>query len=694
MPSSNSVLFYAASFEVYPDDPRNEIWPTILQTLQNWIIKKEQKRENRRNDNFKSDADKHPPINISAAIKWNSGMRISSYTALLIRKQVAEKIEKLATPHKETAKSRQGKNPVLTALQKSCRNWTLESEDELELLDQVILSNTFANGTFEQEGPSSALKTRINDAGPIPKYWAMDYSENDSSYWWRKWLTCVGVTSTDTGTYLVTIQVSYEIDPSFLQANVYSPPHNIPVCARMLFDLEGMACISGEDPLERKALFVGKGSYSFEQFYEDLTKPIRQIPLAVVTSDDYGCYPVVPDELAKKLAGIAIVIALDKSNLDLNLALENTFFDSTSQNYPYRPYRNSVKVYFSNLDMDDPQDHRRHHLFSSEQFVGDEKSDCDDLANNIIAGAIRAYSQPRNTVCTCQDVQRVIDESKRDELARRHRGALESEERDAEREKLALQHKKTVEELELINKEKEAYANEIAQTKAFIEEASLTIEERDRQISEQDEYITLLEETTDDQASEIASLKKGADNADTLRWRNQLLEEELDKQKSMSLHGVMLSNLEAFPTTVAESLDCAAKTFSDTIVVLEEARKSAKEFPGDANEAWSLLKGLATVLHAACFSKNINDLEGYFKKETGYELSLRETKLTNRNPDFTRARERKYDNRTIDITPHVKGKHSKQPLRIYFAIDSQSERIVIGHCGTHLDTAGTKRRGF
>ena len=51
-----------------------------------------------------------------------------------------------------------------------------------------------------------------------------------------------------------------------------------------------------------------------------------------------------------------------------------------------------------------------------------------------------------------------------------------------------------------------------------------------------------------------------------------------------------------------------------------------------------------------------------------------------------------YKGNEIDISPHVKGRNIKAAFRLHFYIDRDEEKIVIGHAGEHMDTAGTPRR--
>lgn len=53
-----------------------------------------------------------------------------------------------------------------------------------------------------------------------------------------------------------------------------------------------------------------------------------------------------------------------------------------------------------------------------------------------------------------------------------------------------------------------------------------------------------------------------------------------------------------------------------------------------------------------------------------------------------------YDGLPIDITAHVKCGDNRPPKlrRVYYYLHHDEKVLVVGHCGDHLDTAGTRRR--
>lgn len=81
-----------------------------------------------------------------------------------------------------------------------------------------------------------------------------------------------------------------------------------------------------------------------------------------------------------------------------------------------------------------------------------------------------------------------------------------------------------------------------------------------------------------------------------------------------------------------------------------------------------------------------------FQNETGYEVTFHESSTTNKDNRLMRERQLSYDGRAIDISPHIKGHSGNRnaPLRVHFCVDRETQLIVVGHCGAHKETAGTK----
>ena len=199
----------------------------------------------------------------------------------------------------------------------------------------------------------------------------------------------------------------------------------------------------------------------------------------------------------------------------------------------------------------------------------------------------------------------------------------------------------------------------------------------------------LLQEEVDRLRAELESQKSAAafrarqleDEARELRERAQGLEGRARLVETMDL-----------PETPYEALSLAAKAFSDRIVVLDRARRSAEDFvKGDPGEVWAVLRSVAVTLHSLLFVERERGLANAFRDRTGYELALRDSKGANRNPDQKAERMVEYEGAVRDATMHIKGRGVRkgESLRVHFFVDYDKKKIVIAHCGEHLTTDRT-----
>jgi hypothetical protein len=70
---------------------------------------------------------------------------------------------------------------------------------------------------------------------------------------------------------------------------------------------------------------------------------------------------------------------------------------------------------------------------------------------------------------------------------------------------------------------------------------------------------------------------------------------------------------------------------------------------------------------------------------------MNEGRMTQRDSRLMRLREREYEGKLYDISPHVSLNKGSLSLRVHFAIEQDSKKLIIGHCGDHLDTFSTQK---
>ena len=88
-----------------------------------------------------------------------------------------------------------------------------------------------------------------------------------------------------------------------------------------------------------------------------------------------------------------------------------------------------------------------------------------------------------------------------------------------------------------------------------------------------------------------------------------------------------------------------------------------------------------------------DDVQKDYQAATSFELALTEGSMTNKGAKYMKQRERIYRGQIVSIAPHIKGRSgsSNDHFRLHYYADTERRVIVVGHCGAHLETAGSKK---
>jgi hypothetical protein len=134
---------------------------------------------------------------------------------------------------------------------------------------------------------------------------------------------------------------------------------------------------------------------------------------------------------------------------------------------------------------------------------------------------------------------------------------------------------------------------------------------------------------------------------------------------------------------------------------MDNAVASAHDIhPSRLYETWESLVQLHEVLWPLHFGevegepqdKKVQTIPARFSAQTGIEYTINESSMTNRDSALMRQRRAIVDGKEFDFSAHLKiGTKEKDAVRIHLAVDDANRRILVWHCGTHLDTAGTRR---
>lgn len=197
--------------------------------------------------------------------------------------------------------------------------------------------------------------------------------------------------------------------------------------------------------------------------------------------------------------------------------------------------------------------------------------------------------------------------------------------------------------------------------------------------------VSRLEKKVAEQEAKIASL------AYHLQQARDSLEEARSEARVQYDRAAILECMD-LPTTPADVLDLASRAFADRLIVLGSARKSAEDFTrGSAVEVWAVLRSMAMVLHPLVFGQGGGNVVYAYEAQTGFELTLREMKQIKRVESLARLRTITYKEQERSIAAHVKGRGRArgETLRVHFLADYDECKLVIAHCGEHLETYDT-----
>ena len=79
-----------------------------------------------------------------------------------------------------------------------------------------------------------------------------------------------------------------------------------------------------------------------------------------------------------------------------------------------------------------------------------------------------------------------------------------------------------------------------------------------------------------------------------------------------------------------------------------------------------------------------------FRSRTGIDASRGEGRMTRKDSKLMEQFKTHYDGRVIDIEPHIT--YGRESQSVHFGFDAETGKIIIGHCGEHLDIYSTQKR--
>lgn len=480
-----------------------------------------------------------------------------------------------------------------------------------------------------------------------PQFWTARFEKQDAEITYRRWRTDLGITCIGTHAYQFSLVTTHSLMPGFIGEEPPAPVPSAPYIVQMLLMSPHLRAFAGSELLiaDPVPLIEGGGA----EFRERLENPRRQCPIILVSREtDTGSLKINPEDLTRLLVGTATVFFSESrgvaEELEWMLPLKYSCRDGM------------VRVYQPKVRFDSDHDYRRHRFFTGEQI--DELSP-QVVVDAIVRGVARgAQMLATGGVTTIEDVADRESEQRFRELRARYVNQPELNQwiEDFDSENKRLKHK-----LEEVRKQNESLWQEVEQLEG--DKSSL-------------EHETVALNHTANFARE---------EANTLRETNRLLLVQTNA----------IQSIQQLPSSILEAVNLIELLHPDKIVFTEKAKSAAKAASfKDVDIAWQCLWSAATVLHALYFdpSTGSNNPQDAFKNQTAFELALTETGTTQNDSTLMAFRKIEYNGEVIDITPHIKyGTKPPKCFRIYYYPHPKEKRIIVGHCGDHLPTSGTRK---
>ena len=569
----------------------------------------------------------------------------------------------------------------------------LRSQEAMEafIFHDLAYPCDYHGGLNNRLGPAICVATVPGDKPRSLRAWALEYDEADARRPERHWHTRIGLSTTADGTCIVNAKVTHYIVPGYFGTPLPEPHANIPNFIKELIGLKAYQCCIGETVVRRDALALGRKTFTPE-FTENLLSPDREIPLVLITSDREGKMPVKEvGRLTSALLGLANVYTLDMS-VNANRKSINGLLSARGTCPGWATSSSRLRIFPPHTDLESPASASASRFYSKEamdKWPGGQLA-FTDMLNRSFA---RGYAKTDDDVLEMADIdlllQRIASE-------RARAGIRELRAR--------IGKAKTVAALPL-----NADEASLKDAEKRFERMTREAREMNERLEEQEQLIELYEEENErvmrqNRALEerMRELESDKSQLETLRYRLVEAQGRADEKAAEAARlkdeAASLEKIDHFPTSLVEELELAGRLWPDRIAVLPEAVRSAATYRYfDLDEEWRILRAVATVLWDIYFGDgDSSDIDEEFKRRTGFTHTFRESGATNASPALVKLRRRSYKGSEIDITPHIKGSGRRDssklhPFRLHYHADAEGKKIVIGHCGEHLDTAGTPR---
>lgn len=507
----------------------------------------------------------------------------------------------------------------------------------------------YRGGTIREK--SIRIEVRVKDYNETTQsasVWVLRLEHKDSKFPQRIWRTDVAFTFINENEARVSISVHWSLRSDFLGSEPPYPDISTPNLVKIIVDSENFICKSSGIKLTTKAklLTVGDG----RNFFRLIQANDRYVPIILINLRDYKGEPFA-DGLQNLVVGGAFVYYYNSPVV--HEEIQNEWGQKLAEKYQCGP--DTIRIYQTRVNLKSESDFLRHRYF----LVKDYSNRSKELLTLIVQGILRlsAHSIREGFI---HDFETLFHSEQYERLQ-----LLKKASEGIERSEVEEEYIKALEEENMkLEHENKQQLRQIADLEETVISHEITVSEMEKEIEmakDQFKQFALVQRHYKDIESSQNKLRES--------WRN-------------------------FPSSLGTLFRLFTEISKDRIVSLDEAFTSAdkSEFR-NLEEAWGLFMAMVEELYDLLFGNFEGNIESAFLDSTGYSLTLKEGSMTKSDNKLMALRKRMYNGNEVDISPHLKLDKSGRSLRVHYYADHERKLIVIGHCGDHLKTAGTARRG-
>jgi len=537
----------------------------------------------------------------------------------------------------------------MTHVRYTVRRWC---QKKIGTAEQRIYEPWFFIGNHPEE-PNVVLngqqiRTAIvpEDDNSDPPAWAIEVIHHDSTINARRWSAEIMLKRESPSHVRFSTVISHWMIPNFIGNYPETPVSSVPNFVAWLLKDDKLTCMRGNTVVSNQFQQVTHDNAL--DIYEQLKYESRQQPFVFVAAKpDNNQLAVDPVQLYRYLLGNANVYAFFEQSVleEMNYYLGNAF----------RCEHGAVRCYLPYFDKSRKDNARIHRYFSANDI---SESGQANVINCIANGLAKNGSvfHPRD-LTSFNDLFVLRRKLRLDRVIKEAKSRTDSEQAS---EELQL----FMDECESIEAANQELSTQLDQVRAENNQLKSDLGAKNYQIAE----------------------------AEQLRSQFQDF-----KQLEQAVNA-----LNRLPESLPDVLSLAGEIFPQRLVFAQMAFKSAGDYVGKYNFwakpeglsiAWEMLFDLARKGYDLLVSPSSGDLEQAFGDQSRFDLAMTEGKQTKGDKKLMDQRVLVYDGSEYRMTPHLKfGNKPPKLLRIYFAIDRENERLIVGHFGEHLDNASTRKR--